>query len=117
MELRPGRRPPLRGPAGGCRMSADLSNLTVGEFLHALRQLVAEKGASYVYPESEKRSDGACSYWHNGQPSCIIGHALDALGSVVPPFCEGKNAFTVLHDLGASAQVRWAAQKAQRAED
>lgn len=100
-------------------MSSDeLKNLTVGEFLHTLRQVVAEKGANYVYPESERGPNGICRYRrYDGQPSCIIGHVLDTLGVAVPPFYEGKNASIVLSDFGASEQVRRVAARAQHAQD
>lgn len=90
-------------------MSDELKNLTVGEFLHTLRQVVAEKGANY--------SNGMCRYWHNGQPSCIIGHALDALGIVVPPSLEGKDAHGVLATFGATEAVQDVADQAQTAQD
>lgn len=95
----------------------DLRALTTGEFLHALRQVVAEKGASYVYPSSERDARGVCHYWRNGQPSCIIGHALDALGVVVPPKMEGESAHEVLSDLGAPERVGKVAMMAQATQD
>ena len=97
-------------------MSADLSALTVGEFLHTLRQVVAEKGANYVYPDSEKRH-GACRYRVNGEPSCLIGHALDRLGHVVPPSLEEQSASHVLGEFGAPEPVRRVARHAQAAQD
>lgn len=46
----------------------------------ALEAAVEEKGADYVYPESEK-VDGACQYLNeDGSPSCIVGNALMRLG-------------------------------------
>lgn len=98
-------------------MSGELKNLTTGEFLHTLRQVVAEKGADYVYPESERLESGACRYWHNGQPSCIIGHALDVLGLVVPPPLEGSSAPYVLDEFGAPVQVGRVAGYAQATQD
>src|SRR5699024_12750869 len=98
-------------------MSGDLRNLTVGECLHALRQVVAEKGASYVYPDSERRK-GACQYRVDGKPSCLIGCALDRLGHVVPPEMEAKSAALVLDKLGVSqAAVGRVADIAQLVQD
>lgn len=99
-------------------MSGDeLKNLTVGEFLHTLRQVVAEKGANYVYPESEKAPGGICRYRYDGQPSCIIGHVLDTLGIIVPPLYESISAADLLSNFGASEQVQWVALMAQHAQD
>lgn len=98
-------------------MSGELKNLTAGEFLHTLRQVVAERGANYVYPESERLESGACRYWHNGQPSCMIGHALDVLGLVVPPSLEGLSAPYVLYEFGAPVQVGRVAVYVQAAQD
>ena len=95
----------------------DLRTLTTGEFLHALRQVVAEKGESYTYPESERDAWDVCRYWHNGQPSCIIGHALDALGVVVPPSLEGMSANSIFREWRAKDPVTRAALAAQRAQD
>ena len=98
-------------------MSADLSNLTVGEFLHTLRQVVAEKGTNYVYPESDI-TDSGCRYRVDGRPSCLIGHALDRLGHVVPPELEAKSAAFVLDRLGVSqAAVGRVADMAQLVQD
>src|SRR5699024_12221660 len=97
-------------------MSGDLRNLTVGECLHALRQVVAEKGASYVYPDSERRK-GACQYRVDGKPSCLIGCALDRLGHVVPPEMEIRSASVVLRSLGATKEVGLVADLAQNEQD
>jgi hypothetical protein len=46
----------------------------------ALEAAVEEKGADYVYPESEKVED-TCQYLNeDGSPSCIVGNALMRLG-------------------------------------
>ena len=103
-------------------MSADLSNLTTGEFLHTLRQVVAEKGAGYVYPESEKKASRGnlapvCQYRVNGRPSCIIGHVLDRLGIVTEPRHEGHGAGHVVAVYGGSEQVASLADTAQIMQD
>lgn len=98
-------------------MSADLSKLTTGEFLHTLREVVAEKGAGYVYPESEKDDTGSCRYRYEGKPSCIIGHVLDRLGFGVGESWEQTKASFVLRPLGASPSVQRLADAAQLAQD
>ena len=103
-------------------MSADLSTLTTGEFLHALRQVVAEKGAGYVYPKSGKRAAAGdlapvCQYRVNGGPSCIIGHVLDRLGIVTEPRHEGCEASHVIALYGGSEQVAALADAAQVVQD
>jgi len=54
----------------------------VDETLDALRAVVAEAGADYVYPD-ELRVDGTrlgmCMYVKNGVPACIVGRVIARL--------------------------------------
>lgn len=54
--------------------------ITRENFTAAIRAAVADKGADYMYPAEERISNDAevdtCVYAHDGQPSCLIGHAL-----------------------------------------
>lgn len=77
-----------------------MSGLSRDEFTAAMRQAVADKGRDYTYPEAEKNPLGICRYRFEGHPSCLIGHALDILGVVVPPGQEGNGARRVLEVLG-----------------
>ena len=100
-------------------MSADLSNLTVGEFLHTLRQVVAEKGADYVYtlPKTEDPDGPNCLYRDGDKPSCLIGYALDRLGYTVPSNMEGWAASEVLAILSTPREVGRVADVAQAEQD
>lgn len=55
--------------------------LTREEAIRYLREVVDEKGADYVYPLSEHHS--LCTYVHEDQPSCIVGHVLYRAGLTV----------------------------------
>lgn len=44
--------------------------------IELLEKALEEKGPDYVY----ERIDGGCVYVSNGQPSCIVGHALAYAG-------------------------------------
>lgn len=38
---------------------------------------IAQKGEDYVYPEFDEKP---CTYSINGEPSCIVGYAVDSIG-------------------------------------
>lgn len=59
--------------------------LTYDRAVELAREVVADFGEDYVYPESEKRreTDGSlpsCVYVHEGCPSCLVGHILHRHG-------------------------------------
>ena len=88
-----------------------LVGLTTGQFMHTLREVVAERGADYVHR-------GPCVYRRDDKPSCLIGHVLDRLGVVTDKDHEGTGAFGLLHLLlGASEEVAGIAERAQDAQD
>ena len=51
-------------------------SITKPQALRALREAVALKGADFTYEMVNR----GCVYTENGQPSCIVGHALASLG-------------------------------------
>lgn len=62
-----------------------MEELTYDRAVELAREVVAEFGEDYVYPESEKRreTDGSlpsCVYVHEGCPSCLVGHILHRHG-------------------------------------
>lgn len=53
------------------------------EALDLLRRAVAKKGSDYIYttPSGVMAGAGAtCSYFDDGEPGCIVGHALAEVG-------------------------------------
>ena len=49
--------------------------------IRSLRTVVFEKGPDYVYRRVNAYGlKGACVNFHNGEPSCIVGHAFGLLG-------------------------------------
>lgn len=59
--------------------------LTYDRAVELAREVVAEFGEDYVYPENQKRpeTDGSlpsCVYVHEGCPSCLVGHILHRHG-------------------------------------
>lgn len=65
--------------------------LTLDRAVELAREVVAEFGEDYVYPESHKRlqwedepespsNPMSCVYVHEGKPSCIVGHILHRHG-------------------------------------
>lgn len=45
-----------------------------------LREVVAEKGADYVDPNSGDNSPGPCEYTYDDAPGCIVGHVAFKAG-------------------------------------
>ncbi len=52
----------------------DVSGITLQQAAAELDQIVAEKGADYVYPGSRRDPGAGCANFEDGSPSCIIGH-------------------------------------------
>ena len=49
--------------------------------IRSLREVVYSKGPDYVYKRVESHGlGGACVNFHNGEPSCIVGHVFAMLG-------------------------------------
>ena len=48
-----------------------MTKITAKTALEAMREIVKEFGADYVYPAIE---DEECTYARDGAPSCIVGH-------------------------------------------
>lgn len=73
---------------------SEAKKFTREEFTAALERAVALKGEDYVY---ERPEDGFCKYMYDGQPSCLIGHALLDLGVEYSAQWEGKHARAIGH--------------------
>lgn len=95
-------------------------------FVKALREVAAEAGPDYTYPDEwreqagEGEDGGQCRYVVNGQPACLIGRALAALGVPVAALenVEGSAAWAALGELHpTSAPVGDAANLAQERQD
>jgi hypothetical protein len=55
--------------------------ITYEKALSAMRGAVADRGADYVYPESEKTFAGTCQYLtEDGRASCLVGEVLVRVG-------------------------------------
>lgn len=51
------------------------------EAVRLMEEVVSEKGADYVYkPVSLSDGSKSCFYVRDGQPSCLVGHALVRAG-------------------------------------
>lgn len=63
--------------------------INVNEAVRLIGEAVRLKGRTYVYP---RVVDGLnCVNWINGEPSCIVGHVLDALG-LTESICDNLSA-------------------------
>lgn len=108
-----------------------MTNLTDDEreALRIMREIVAEKGADYVYPDSEKRLDSLCSepicqyarYDEDGNvvaPSCIVGHYLTRTGVSLGDLSihEGTAAIQVV-PFSPGSRLAEAFNRAQEAQD
>lgn len=56
-----------------------MRQITADDALEALRTAVKGR-EDYVYPWWEAGGSRACKYVRDGAPSCLVGHALHALG-------------------------------------
>lgn len=72
--------------------------------LELLRQVVAEKGEDYVYPDELKDVYAGCEYMIDGQPACIVGHVFHKLRPETPWVENG-----VIWDSDGN-QLDWAVQ-------
>jgi hypothetical protein len=59
--------------------------LTMNRAVQLAKEVVAEFGEDYVYPEEHKvlfpgNDEASCMYVHHGKPSCIVGQILHQHG-------------------------------------
>lgn len=56
--------------------------ITWDQIQSVLDDLVAEKGADYIYEPPVDKDDTPedCQYLHHGEPGCLVGHLLVRLG-------------------------------------
>lgn len=105
-----------------------MKHLDYGQAVVFLEKAVAEKGANYVYESIETEEaygeydemrdvQTACLYFHDGQPSCIVGHVLSYMGYTEAT--EGQSATQAIHNLGIEADARTQAllSEVQEAQD
>lgn len=99
--------------------------LTYDRAVELAREVVADFGEEYVYPENQKRRESesslpSCVYVHEGHPSCLVGHILhrhgvdlDVLGNH-----EFRGAWFLAGDLaGADAKTRLFLDVVQSSQD
>lgn len=110
-----------------------MTELTYDTAVNLLERAVAEHGADFIYPDSEREPwqedrDDVCSYYveDNGgyRPSCIIGMVIDYLGLREQFLAERENwegtpGVRVLESLGVTfdAQTRHLLDEAQTQQD
>lgn len=80
--------------------------ITPDDALRALRAVVAEKGADYVYKSPAEGPTGTCVYvWDVAgqlQPQCIVGCALHHLGVPLELMAQGETNSINVHALAAN---------------
>lgn len=102
-----------------------MTKITTEDFIQAMRDAVAERGADYVYPPFENFADdyhnefGACQYQTpDGTPACIVGLALSKIDpNLVPEYGEDPGAERFLTGKGLDPSVAEAAGWAQGIQD
>lgn len=68
----------------------EIRYVTYAETLELFRQPIALKGEDYVYERNDSDDDTlVCYYAKNGEPSCIVGHVLHALGVSIEDMTHG----------------------------
>jgi len=100
-------------------MTAPAKPFDVPEVLAALREVVADKGADYVYPEEWENQDSGCVYVRDGQPACIVGHVLARLDSALldSEVVRSNRSANVLPEVGFEHHAAWLLRAAQRVQD
>jgi hypothetical protein len=105
-------------------MTTALTTLTYDDhrFIQAMRDVVAERGPDFVYPNEWRRDElDGCRYVYDGRPACIIGAALARMGVPLDVLSdhEGREASFVMRRAGldVSDLVRDAAVVTQSAQD
>lgn len=87
-----------------------MSEITWQSYLQAMREVVEDMGADYVYPTNapgymthydNEPAEGVCRYRaEDGTPACIHGRVLDKLGVEYSPRWEDTGIYHVLNSLG-----------------
>lgn len=70
-----------------------MESLTIERTIELAREIVAEFGEDYVYPQEHKRPESAtfipsCVYVHEGCPSCLVAHILHRHGVSVKALAD-----------------------------
>lgn len=100
-------------------MNSDLGPqkvLDYDEAVNLLEKAIGVKGEDYVYEIDGKSVEGfnsphtdsesaQCLYFHNGAPSCIVGHVMDFMGYDSETFLEGLSAKHAISRLGIEADA------------
>lgn len=102
-----------------------MEKLTYERAVELAREVVAEFGEDYVYPESVKvvENEGTppqCLYVHEDKPSCLVGQILHKYGVslAVLSLNEFRNARVVSWQLaGADDKARFFLSSAQESQD
>lgn len=105
-------------------MTTTTKPLSVEDVRALLVRAVEEKGADYVYEkvpgfwsDGTPMDDVTCNYFHDGKPSCIVGHVFSYCG-IERVEREGDNARTMAVELGiGDALIGEALDRAQAAQD
>jgi hypothetical protein len=89
--------------------------LTYDRAVELAREIVAEFGEDYVYPEDHKKHEYGdddnqggnmlCVYVHNDQPSCIVGQILHKHGVSIEELKE--------HEFRGASTASWATTEAE----
>lgn len=83
-----------------------------------MKLAVLTKGEDYHYPLDPMSAGSGCEYRRDGEPSCLIGHALDILGIQTTEADEERDAGVVLRHYGiVDADLCTAAVEAQDVQD
>lgn len=61
-------------------MTFEQKSMTASEVLEIMAQVVAEFGNSFVYEKVVQGNYPMCFNWHDGCPSCLIGHVMHRWG-------------------------------------
>lgn len=93
-------------------------------FIKAMREVVEERGADYIYPKDTNATrasgwrtpTGTCVYTlPSGEPACIVGAALAKIG--LKPSANANAAVVLEYEMRASGRVASAASDAQDEQD
>lgn len=102
-----------------------MAEITVEGVKAELQKALEVRGEDYVYP----KVDGYCNYVRDGEPSCLVGVVLHALGVPVERLEKadrfpvgGKSAGALMRELDAEGwtiphEVRWIFANVQDEQD
>ena len=102
-----------------------MEELTYDRAVELAREVVAEFGEDYVYPENQKRPETegclpSCVYVHEGCPSCLVGHILHRHGVSLEDLSQNefRGAWFVSGEwAGADEKARTFLEGAQGSQD